>query len=84
METNENKLTGNVHDDIDIVYDAVNYTEGLINRLIEEWEGQKLGICTEYMELRNALDSMKIVAHEMYKVRNFREPKRQYGPLAEA
>ena len=77
------KITGNVHTDIDTVYDMVNYTESLVNGLVEEWQAQKLGINTEYMELLDVQNAMKTVVQNMHKVRNWREPKRFYGPLAD-
>lgn len=69
--------------DIDTVYDMVNYTESLVNGLVEEWQAQKLGMDTEYMELINLQEAMKTAVHDIDKVRNWREPKRFYGPLAD-
>lgn len=69
--------------DIDTVYDMVNYTESLVNGLVEEWQAQSLGVDTEYMELLNLQEAMKTAVHDIYKVRNWREPKRFYGPLAD-
>lgn len=77
------KLTGDIHQDIDTVYDAVGHVATLLDGLVGEWQAQKLGIDTEYMELLNAQEAMKKVEHEIHKVRNWREPKRFYGPLAE-
>ena len=77
------KITGNVHMDIDTVYDIVNYTESLVNGLVEEWQDQKLEINTEYMELLDVQNAMKTAVQNMHKVRNWREPKRFYGPLAD-
>ena len=69
--------------DIDTVYDMVNYTESLVNGLVEEWQAQNLGVDTEYMELLNLQEAMKTAVHDIDKVRNWREPKRFYGPLAD-
>ena len=80
---NTHKITGNVHMDIDTVYDMVNYTESLVNGLVEEWQAQNLGVDTEYMELINLQEAMKTAVHDIDKVRNWREPKRFYGPLAD-
>ena len=77
------KITGDVHMDIDTVYDMVNYTESLVNGLVEEWQAQNLGVDTEYMELLNLQEAMKTAVHDIDKVRNWREPKRFYGPLAD-
>ena len=77
------KITGNVHMDIDTVYDMVNYTESLVNGLVEEWVAQSLGIDTEYIELLDVQNAMKTAVQNMHKVRNWREPKRFYGPLAD-
>ena len=77
------KITGDVHMDIDTVYDMVNYTESLVNGLVEEWQAQNLGVDTEYMELLNLQEAMKTAVHDIHKVRNWREPKRFYGPLAD-
>lgn len=77
------KLTGDVHLDIDTVYDMVNYTESLVNGLVEEWQAQKLGMDTEYFEILNLQEAMKTAVHDIDKVRNWREPKRFYGPLAD-
>lgn len=78
----ELKLTGDVHQDIDKVYDAIGYTESLIEGLVKEWQAQKLGIDTEYTELLDAKDALNTASHSIFKVRNWREPKRVYGPLA--
>ena len=77
------KLTGDIHNDIDVVYDAVNYVQSLVSCLQEEWEGQKLGISTEYLEILDVTKSMKGAANSIDKVRNWHEPKRFYGTLAE-
>ena len=69
--------------DIDTVYDMVNYTESLVNGLVEEWRAQNLGVDTEYMELLDIQNAMKTAVQNMHKVRNWREPKRFYGPLAD-
>jgi hypothetical protein len=77
------KITGDVHMDIDTVYDMVNYTESLVNGLVEEWQAQKLGMDTEYFEILNLQEAMKTAVYDIDKVRNWREPKRFYGPLAD-
>lgn len=77
------KITGDVHQDIDTVYDMVNYTKALVDGLVKEWQAQKLGISTEYMEILNLQDSMSKAENDIYKVRNWREPKRFYGTLAD-
>lgn len=77
------KITGDVHFDIDIVYDMINYTESLVNGLIEEWQAQNLGVDAEYMELLDIQNAMKTIVQNMHKVRNWREPKRFHGPLAD-
>ena len=77
------KLTGDVHTDIDSVYDSVNYTESLVSGLVKEWQAQKLGMDTEYFEILNVLESMRDAVHSIHKVRNWREPKRFFGPLAD-
>ena len=77
------KLTGDVHKDIDAVYDSVNYTESLVDGLVKEWQAQKLGMDTEYFEILNVLESMREAVHSIHKVRNWREPKRFFGPLAD-
>ncbi len=77
------KLTGDVHKDIDSVYDSINYTESLVDGLVKEWQAQKLGMDTEYFEILNVLESMREAAHSIHKVRNWREPKRFHGPLAD-
>lgn len=76
------KITGDVHIDIDTVYDMVNYTESLVNGLVEEWQAQNLEVDAEYMELLDTQNAMKIAVQNMYKIRSWREPKRFYGPLA--
>lgn len=77
------KLTGDVHQDIDTVYDVVGYLAGMVDGLVKEWQAQNLGTDTEYMELLQVQESMKSVEHNMHKVRNWREPIRFYGPLAD-
>ena len=77
------KITGDVHADIDTVYDMVNYTEALVDGLVKEWQAQKLGMDTEYFEILNVLESMRDAVHSIHKVRNWREPKRFFGPLAD-
>lgn len=76
------KITGDVHIDIDTVYDMVNYTESLVNGLVEEWQAQNLEVDAEYMELLDTQNAMKIAVQNMYKIRSWREPKRFYDPLA--
>ena len=76
------KITGDVHIDIDTVYDMVNYTESLVNGLVEEWQAQNLGVDAEYMELLDTQNAMKIAVQNMYKIKSWRERKRFYGPLA--
>lgn len=76
------KLTGDVRQDIDTIYDTVNYVESLVQGLVREWEGQNLGICSEYLDILALRDKMKSAAHDIHKVRNWYEPKRVYGPLA--
>ena len=78
----EHKLTGDIHQDIDTVYGAVGYTEALIEGLVKEWQAQELGITTEYTELLDVKDALNTASHSIFKVRNWREPKRVYGPLA--
>ena len=77
------KLTGDIHDDIDTVYTAINYTECLIDGLVSEWQAQKLKVDSEYIELLDILDYLKDAQYAMNKVRNWYEPKRFYGPLAD-
>ena len=77
------KITGDVHQDIDTVYDMVNYTKALVDGLVAEWQAQNLGISKEYMEILNLQDSMSKAEQDIYKVRNWREPYRFFGPLAD-
>ena len=77
------KLTCDVHQDIDTVYDVVGYAKSMVDGLIKEWQAQNLGIDTEYMELLNVQDAMEKAEYNIDKVRNWREPKRFYGPLAD-
>ena len=76
------KLTGDIHNDIDTVYTAIDYTECLVQGLVSEWQAQKLKVDTEYIVLLDILDKLKSAQHSMYKVRNWYEPRRFYGPLA--
>lgn len=75
------KITGDVHQDIDTVYDMVGYTESLVNGLVAEWQTQKLGVSDEYLEILKVQEAMSAALHNIHKVRNWREPKRIYGPL---
>ena len=65
------------------MYDTVNYTESLLNGLVEEWQTQNLGVDAEYVELLDTQNAMKIAVQNMHKVRNWREPKRFYDPLVD-
>ena len=69
------KITGDLHMDIDTVYDMVNYTESLVNELAEEWQAQNLGVDAEYMELLDVQNAMKTAVQNMHKARNWREQK---------
>ena len=52
------------------MYDTVNYTESLLNGLVEEWQTQNLGVDAEYVELLDTQNAMKIAVQSMHKVRN--------------
>lgn len=78
------KLTGNVHEDIDKVYDAVNYTESLVQGLMKEEIAQnnknrkRTGLFIELMDLQTLMEQ---AVNKVARIRN-EEQKYQYGPLA--
>lgn len=80
----DSKLTGNIHDDVDKVYDAVGYVEALVDGLMEEEISQnnknqkRTALFIELMELQ------KLMKQAMTKVTRVRheEEKYTFGPLA--
>lgn len=78
------KLTGIVHDDIDKVYDAVNYTESLVQGLMREEMAQnnkdrkRTGLFIELMDLQTLMEQ---AVNKVARIRK-EEQKCMYGPLA--
>ena len=78
------KLTGNVHDDIDKVYDSVNYTESLVQGLMREEMAQnnndrkRTGLFIELMDLQTLMEQ---AVNKVARIRK-EEQKCMYGPLA--
>ena len=78
------KLAGDVHDDIDRVYNAVGYTEALVDGLMKEEIAQnnenrkRMGLFIELMDLQTL---MKQAVSKVQRIRN-EEQRLMYGPLA--
>ena len=78
------KLTGDVHDDIDKVYDAVNYTESLVQGLMKEEIAQnnknkkRTSLFIELMDLQTLMEQ---AVNKVSRIRK-EEQKYMYGPLA--
>lgn len=79
------KLTGNIHEDIDRVYDAVGYTEALVDGLVQEEmaqnneERKRVGLFIHLLDLQML---MKKAATRVTKIRHDEE-KFMYGPMAD-
>ena len=80
----EYKLTGNIHDDIDTVFDAVEYVEGLVNGLAMEEIAQnnenhrRMPI---YLEMVSVQQAMHKAAGHSERMRR-EEERYMYGTLA--
>ena len=78
------KLTGNIHEDIDKVYEAVNYTESLVQGLMKEETAQnnenrkRTGLFIELMDLQTLMEQ---AVNKVARIRK-EEQKYMYGPLA--
>lgn len=77
----ERKMTGNITQDIDSIYDMVNYVSSCTDRLVEEWQAQDLGITDEYTEIISLQAHMQAAKEYIRRARN-REPERVFGHLA--
>ena len=77
----ERKMTGNVTQDIDSIYDMVNYVSACTDRLVEEWQAQDLGVTTESIEILDLQGHLQAAKEYIHRIRNWREPKRVFGPL---
>lgn len=79
------KLTGAIDDDIDKVYNAVGYTEALVDGLVKEEIAQnnenkkRIGLFIELMDLQTL---MKQAVSKVQRIRN-EEQRLMYGPLAD-
>jgi hypothetical protein len=80
----ELKLTGEIHRDIDTVYEAVGYAEALIDGLVKEEIAQnnenrkRMGI---FLEMLSIQDDIKKTVESARRMRR-EEEKYCYGPLA--
>ena len=78
------KLTGNIHSDIDKVYDSVFYTESLVQGLMKEEIAQnnknqkRIGLFIELMDLQTLMEQ---AVNKVARIR-WEEEKYMYGPLA--
>lgn len=76
----EQKITGGVSKDIDTIYDRINYTQSCVERLVEEWQAQDLGMSYEYFEILDLQESMNRAKELINRIRNWREPERVLKP----
>lgn len=78
------KLTGNIHEDIQTVYNAIDYVESLVNGLIQEEIAQnndnrkRMPI---YLEMLSMHDSLRKALEYANKTKNAEE-RYMFGPLA--
>ena len=78
------KLTGNIHEDVDTLYDAVEYIAGMADTLVMEeiaqHDGEKgrMALYLEMLSVRKALNGAAEHANRMRR----EERKCTYGPLA--
>lgn len=78
----ERKMTGNITQDINSIYDMVNYVSACTDRLVEEWQVQDLGITDEYTQMISLRTHMQAAKEYIHRVRNWREPERVFGPMS--
>lgn len=75
-------MLDNVTQDIDFIYDMVNYISAYVDGLVEEWQAQDLGITDEYTEIISLQEHMKAAKEYIHRIRDWREPKRVLHSLA--
>ena len=79
------KLTGDIHRDIDVVYDELGYVEALIDGLVKEEIAQnndnrkRMPI---FLEMLSTQDNIKKAVEYSKRLRRAEE-RRIYGPLAD-
>ena len=79
------KLTGDIHRDIDVVYDELGYVEALIDGLVKEEIAQnndnrkRMPI---FLEMLSTQDNIKKAVEHSKRLRRAEE-RRIYGPLAD-